>query len=50
MSKETEDKPGMNRRRFLGASALTGAGVAMLGTAGIGSAVMSRESWAAAVS
>ncbi|MBE0482061.1 MAG: nitrous-oxide reductase [Bacterioplanes sp.] len=48
--KDPQQKPventGLSRRGFLGASA---AGAALVGTAGIGSAVMSRESWAAAV-
>ncbi|GGO70558.1 TAT-dependent nitrous-oxide reductase [Bowmanella pacifica] len=48
-SNKDNDKQGMSRRAFLGASAMTGAGAAMLGAVGIGSTVMSKESWAAAV-
>ncbi|MDX3773600.1 TAT-dependent nitrous-oxide reductase [Chromatiaceae bacterium AAb-1] len=40
---------GISRRKFLGATAMTGAGAAILGTVGLGSAVMSKQSWAAAV-
>ncbi|GAB3017400.1 TAT-dependent nitrous-oxide reductase [Bowmanella dokdonensis] len=47
--KNKDDSKGISRRAFLGATAMTGAGAAMLGTVGLGSAVMSRESWAAAV-
>ncbi|MBP8223949.1 MAG: TAT-dependent nitrous-oxide reductase, partial [Aeromonas sp.] len=43
------EKTGLSRRGFLGATAMTGAGAALVGAAGLGSAVMSRESWAAAV-
>ena len=42
------DKNGLSRRGFLGATAMTGAG-ALVGATALGSAVMSRESWAAAV-
>lgn len=48
-SNKDNDKQGMSRRAFLGASAMTGAGAAVLGAVGIGSTVMSKESWAAAV-
>ena len=43
---ETLEKSGLSRRGFLGASALTGAAVA---ATAFGGAVMSRETWAAAV-
>jgi len=43
---QTLEKNGLSRRGFLGASALTGAAVA---ATALGGAVMSRESWAAAV-
>ncbi len=43
-----KEKTGLSRRGFLGASALTGAGAALVGAAGLGSAVMSREAFAAA--
>ncbi len=43
---ETLEKNGLSRRGFLGASALTGAAVA---ATAFGGAVMSRETWAAAV-
>lgn len=43
---EVLEKGGMSRRGFLGASAVTGAAVA---ATAFGGAVMSRESWAAAV-
>lgn len=43
------EETGMSRRGFLGASALTGAGAALVGATGLGTAVMSRETWAAAV-
>lgn len=43
-----EEKAGLSRRGFLGATAVTGATLAAGATA-IGSSVMSRESWAAAV-
>ncbi|MBK8973463.1 MAG: nitrous-oxide reductase [Hahellaceae bacterium] len=46
-SAETEPR-GISRRNFLGATAVTGA-TALAGAAGLGSAVMTRESWAAAV-
>ncbi|MFV0476803.1 MAG: TAT-dependent nitrous-oxide reductase [Parahaliea sp.] len=42
----SQDAGGVSRRGFLGASAVAGAA---LGAAGLGSAVMSRESWAEAV-
>ncbi|MBT1063402.1 nitrous-oxide reductase [Bowmanella sp. Y26] len=48
-SNKDNDKQGMSRRSFLGATAMTGAGAAVLGAVGIGSTVMSKESWAAAV-
>lgn len=48
-SNKDNDKQGMSRRSFLGATAMTGAGAAMLGAVGMGSTVMSKESWAAAV-
>src|SRR5690606_33251595 len=41
-------KTGLSRRRYLGASALTGACAALVGATGLGSAVMSREAFAAA--
>ncbi|MDA7086390.1 TAT-dependent nitrous-oxide reductase [Pseudomonas sp. SA3-5] len=41
------EKTGLSRRGFLGASAMTGA--ALVGATALGSAVMTRESWAAAV-
>jgi len=41
------EKAGLSRRGFLGASAMTGA--ALVGATALGSAVMTRESWAAAV-
>src|SRR5690606_23164653 len=48
--KESDNKQtpsgGLSRRRFLGASAVTGAAVA---ATALGGAVMTRESWAAAV-
>ena len=44
---ETLEKGGLSRRGFLGASAVTGAAVA---ATALGSAVMTRESWAQAVS
>ncbi|HLD64846.1 MAG TPA: TAT-dependent nitrous-oxide reductase [Pseudomonas sp.] len=44
---ENEEKIGLSRRGFLGASAVGGA--ALVGATALGSAVMSRESWAAAV-
>jgi nitrous-oxide reductase len=45
---ETSDESrGLSRRNFLGAGAATGA--ALVGTAALGGALMSRESWAAAV-
>ena len=44
---EQLEKPGLSRRGFLGASAMTGA--ALVGATALGSAVMTRESWAAAV-
>lgn len=47
-SKKDDDQTNVGRRAFLGATALTGASAAVLGT-GLGSTVMSRESWAAAV-
>ncbi|WP_324734652.1 TAT-dependent nitrous-oxide reductase [Pseudomonas paeninsulae] len=40
------EKAGLSRRGFLGASAMTGA--ALVGATALGSAVMTRESWAAA--
>src|SRR5690554_58636 len=43
-----KEKTGLSRRGFLGASALTGAGAALVGATGLGSAVMSREAFAAA--
>ncbi|BBP53448.1 nitrous-oxide reductase [Pseudomonas sp. St386] len=43
---ETVNDSGLNRRGFLGASALTG--VALAGGTALGSAVFTRESWAAA--
>ncbi|MBN7822066.1 TAT-dependent nitrous-oxide reductase [Bowmanella yangjiangensis] len=48
-SNKDNDKQGMSRRSFLGATAMTGAGAAVLGAVGIGSTVMSKESWAVAV-
>ena len=47
-SKTAEEKAGLSRRGFLGATAVTGATLAAGATA-IGSSVMSRETWAAAV-
>lgn len=43
---EVLEKGGISRRNFLGASAVTGAAVA---ATAFGGAVMTRESWAAAV-
>ncbi|CAH0290226.1 TAT-dependent nitrous-oxide reductase [Pseudomonas brassicacearum] len=43
---ETVNDTGLNRRGFLGASALTG--VALAGSTALGSVVFTRESWAAA--
>ena len=42
-----KEKTGLSRRGFLGATAVTGATLA--GATAIGSSVMSRETWAAAV-
>ncbi len=47
-SNTAEEKAGLSRRGFLGATAITGATLAAGATA-IGSSVMSRETWAAAV-
>lgn len=47
-TKTAEEKAGLSRRGFLGATAVTGATLAAGATA-IGSSVMSREAWAAAV-
>lgn len=47
-SNTAEEKAGLSRRGFLGATAVTGATLAAGATA-IGSSVMSRETWAAAV-
>ena len=44
--KESEVKGGLSRRGFLGASAI---GAGLVGATALGGAVMSRESWAAAV-
>ncbi|MFL1467708.1 TAT-dependent nitrous-oxide reductase [Marinobacter sp. HN1S83] len=43
--KDALDENGLSRRKFLGATALAGA----VGATGLGGAVMTRESWAAAV-
>ncbi|HSC84074.1 MAG TPA: TAT-dependent nitrous-oxide reductase [Pseudomonas sp.] len=43
----SSESNGLSRRTFLGAGAVTGA--ALVGTAALGGALMSRESWAAAV-
>ncbi len=45
LGKDTPEESGLSRRKFLGATALAGA----VGATGLGGAVMSRESWAAAV-
>ncbi|MDX1598186.1 MAG: TAT-dependent nitrous-oxide reductase, partial [Marinobacter sp.] len=45
LGKEAPEENGLSRRKFLGATALAGA----VGATGLGGAVMSRESWAAAV-
>src|SRR5690606_19870280 len=44
---ETIEPHGLSRRGFLGATAVTGA--TLMGATALGSAVMSRETWAAAV-
>ena len=44
---EVLEQGGLSRRNFLGASAVTGA--ALVGATALGSSLMTRESWAAAV-
>ncbi len=45
LGKDAPEESGLSRRKFLGATALAGA----VGATGLGGAVMTRESWAAAV-
>ncbi|MDF0749761.1 TAT-dependent nitrous-oxide reductase [Marinobacter sp. 71-i] len=45
LGKDALEESGLSRRKFLGATALAGA----MGATGLGGAVMTRESWAAAV-